>query len=63
MKKTLFTIIAFLAGALILAVNLGIQIKQDRDRLQSNQASLLQSANFYRTKDSLSAAIIQNSLS
>ena len=59
MKKTLFTIIVFLAGALILAVNMGIQIRKDRDRLEGNQASLLQKANYYRTKDSLSAASVQ----
>ena len=59
MNKYLFGIAAILVLALSIAVGRCNAIKEDRNRLSSNQRSLLEQALYYQTKDSLNAASIE----
>ena len=59
MSRYLLYIAATLLLALSIAVGRCSAIKEDRNRLSSNQRSLLQQVSFYQTKDSLNAASIE----
>ena len=59
MSKYLLIATAILLLVLGVTLNRCSSIKEDRDRLNTNQRSLLEQVSFYRTKDSLSAASIE----
>lgn len=59
MKKYLFYIIITLSIALYISTSRCSTIKEDRDRLSSNQQSLMEGVSFYRTSDSLNAASVE----
>lgn len=58
MKYLVFTIVA-LAVALSVAVRSCSTIRADRERLSDNQRTLMSDVEFYRTRDSLSAAGVE----
>lgn len=57
--KYLLVIIVILAGSLAISVKSCQSIREDRNRLSGNQRALLSDVEFYRTKDSLSAAGVE----
>ena len=57
--KYLYITIAILAISLWGALTLQKQTAQERDRMESNQRSLLSDVTYYKTKDSLSAASVE----
>ena len=59
MTKYLFLIIVILSGSLAISVKSCRGIREDRNRLSDNQRTLLANVEFYRTKDSLSAAGVE----
>lgn len=59
MTKYLLFIIIVLAGSLAISVKSCQSIREDRNRLSGNQRALLSDVEFYRTKDSLSAAGVE----
>ena len=59
MTKYLLFIILILAASLTISVKSCQDIRTDRNRLSDNQRTLLTDIEFYRTKDSLSAAGVE----
>lgn len=59
MNKYLLAFIAALVMALCISISKCSDIRQDRNRLSRNQRSLLENISFYKTKDSLNAASIE----
>lgn len=56
MKKYLVILVIVLAGALLFSVRSCNSVREDRNRLSDNQCALMNDVDFYRTRDSLSAA-------
>lgn len=59
MKKYLFIVILVLLSACAFLVYQNKRVREDRDRLKSNQTALLQKVESYKTKDGKNAASIQ----
>ncbi|MEG1729607.1 MAG: DUF6549 family protein [Bacteroidaceae bacterium] len=59
MKKFIVISFSFCVFALIISIKSCVTIKSDRNRLLMNQQSLLGRTNYYRTRDSLSAASVE----
>ena len=59
MTRYLLFIIFILVSSLILSIKSCQDIRTDRNRLSDNQRALLTDVEFYRTKDSLSAASVE----
>ena len=59
MTKYLLFIIVILTGSLVISVRSCHGIREDRNRLSDNQRTLLSNVEYYRTKDSLSAASVE----
>lgn len=59
MRKYLIMVIVVCIAALAFSVKSCMNIKADRERLSDNQRTLMSDVDFYRTKDSLSAASVE----
>lgn len=59
MKKYLFIVILVLLSACAFLVYQNKRVREDRDRLKSNQTALLQEVESYKTKDGKNAVSIQ----
>lgn len=59
MKKYLFIVILVLLSACVFLVYQNKKVREDRDRLKSNQTALLQEVESYKTKDGKNAVSIQ----
>lgn len=59
MRKHLIIALTVCMAALAFSIKSCSDIKKDRNRLSDNQRSLLEDITFYRTKDSLSAASVE----
>lgn len=59
MTKYLLFVIIILTGSLFVSVKSCQEVREDRNRLSDNQRSLMSDVEFYRTKDSLSAASVE----
>ena len=58
MNKYLFGALGALIIALFICINMNTNIKAERDRLQSNQSSLLETVKHYKYADSLNAVSV-----
>lgn len=58
MNKYIFGVIVALFIALFIVININTKIRTDRDRLQNNQSSLLETVKHYKYADSLNAVSV-----